>query len=136
MSYLGLDIGKKRIGVSRAPQGSKVALHQGILEVSGQKAQIEALLELISLHQPQALVVGLPLQMDGGYGSMAKKVKRFCHALLERCEIEVIYVDERLSSKAVGQVMKRSGMSQKQQRGKVDGAVATLLLQNYLDQQN
>lgn len=78
------------------------------------------------------LVVGYPLTIRGEIGPKAQEVDRFI-ATLESRGYVVHRWDERYTSAEAGRTLSRLGLSQREQRGKLDQSAAILLLQSYLD---
>ena len=79
------------------------------------------------------LVVGLPKNMNGTLGPQAEKVKTFINSLLKVKDIEVIYVDERLSTVSAEKTLIAGDVSRKKRKNVVDKLAATVILQTYLD---
>ncbi len=138
MKILALDIGDKRIGIATSdilgvsvwPQ--KKFLRQNI------EQDYEKLAERIEEHEPEVIVVGLPVNMDGSEGPQAKKVRQFI-AKLEKKMSEILsksfsieWVDERLSSWDAENKLREKGLKGKQVKEAVDSAAACLMLEDYL----
>lgn len=79
-------------------------------------------------------MVGLPLEMSGKKGAMAILVENFAKTLEDAFGIQVLLVDERLSSKGADVKLKEISLNRKARSEKIDMIAATLLLQTYLDQ--
>jgi putative Holliday junction resolvase len=96
---LGFDFGLKHIGVAVA---QTVTGHSSGLRTfrakNGNPADWPQLKALVAEYQPIAIIVGLPLNMDGSESDMALRAKKFANALAHRTRSEVIMGDERLSS--------------------------------------
>ena len=86
---------------------------------------------------PSILVVGLPLDMDGSEGAMAKKAREFGQHLHRRFELEVILVDERLTTVSADQLLREAtapGKSLNRKRIKHrDNLAAELILRTYIE---
>jgi putative Holliday junction resolvase len=96
---LGFDFGLKHIGVAVA---QTVTGHSSGLRTfrakNGNPTDWPQLKALVAEYQPIAIIVGLPLNMDGSESDMALRAKKFANALAHRTRSEVIMGDERLSS--------------------------------------
>ncbi|MDZ4278974.1 MAG: Holliday junction resolvase RuvX, partial [Dehalococcoidia bacterium] len=80
---LALDVGERRIGVAiSAPEG-RLAVPLRILQRRGGEADIEAIAELARAEDAQALVVGLPLSLDGSLGPQARRAQAFARRVAE-----------------------------------------------------
>ncbi|HEU67618.1 MAG TPA: Holliday junction resolvase RuvX, partial [Candidatus Acetothermia bacterium] len=83
----------------------------------------------------EAIVVGLPLNMDGTEGQQARKTREFAEAVAERSGLPLHYVDERLTSVEADRAMVEGGLSRRRRRGHRDALSAVLLLQEWLGSQ-
>jgi putative holliday junction resolvase len=119
--YLGIDWGEKRIGLALADGETKMALPLGTV------SNLKELLKVIKEENITAIIIGLPQKMSGEEADN-KGFLNFLKELKEKSEIEVIAIDERLSSKAADALF--GGKKDKAQR---DEIAATLILQSYLD---
>jgi putative Holliday junction resolvase len=132
-TVIGFDYGSRRIGV---------AVGQGI---TGQSNPIVTLVrqkdhpdwsainQLMEEWQPQAIVVGMPLNKDGTAHHLTKAVQRFGNQLHERYNLPVHMIDERLSShEAKKMLSKRQSSSDK---GAIDKYAAKLILDSWFQQQ-
>jgi putative Holliday junction resolvase len=131
--WLGVDLGEKRIGIALS-DGLKIAAqpHSIILRTS-RKADFEKFGNLAKEHNVGLIVVGLPIQMDGEEGAMAKWA-RDCGALGESLGLPVVFQDESLTSEMAAGAMAEAGYSRKKMKGKLDAVAAALILQSYMDQ--
>jgi putative Holliday junction resolvase len=134
---LGFDYGEKRIGVAI---GNRTTGTSRALECVPCPAHEEAWAPLdrtISTWQPDQLLVGIPLTMEGEKQAMTRKARRFVHALRARYQLPVTEVDERLSSIAADEelVQARSmgGKTRRLKRGDTDSMAAAILVQQWLD---
>lgn len=133
-TLLGFDFGTRRIGVAVGQRITGTATALTTLSArDGQPdwAQVE---KLIHTWQPQALVVGLPLALDGSHTDSSEAAERFARRLKGRFNLPVYLCDERLSSHAADHWLSehRGGA---QQRGGLDAASAQIILQDWLDSQ-
>ena len=109
-----------------------------MLQVTSVDQAIDLILPLVAPEGIKRIVVGLPLDMDDGFGAAAKAVAKWGVALAARAKIPVVFVDERLSSFAAEQKLidrKRSGEKITRQRKKqqLDAIAAAAFLQEFLD---
>jgi putative Holliday junction resolvase len=95
------------------------------------KPDWDAIGALIRDWQPQLLVVGLPLNMDGSEQSMTHAARRFGNQLAGRYNLPVEFVDERLSS--VEAEASQAQSSRAPQRREIDSIAAQIILQDWLD---
>ncbi len=132
-AYLGLDVGDKRVGTALAESEVKLASPHLIFDRAGGKAERE-IIRLVGERSVNQIVVGLPLNEDGSLNEQCLKVQNFCRRLQKRLSIEIVYVDEYLSTveseeKLAGKKRPPRGKG----RQKLDAVSATIILQRYLD---
>jgi len=129
---LGLDLGERRIGVALGDPTGFLASALEVLASRGRARDVEAVREIAAREGVGAVVVGLPVNMDGSYGPQAEKSRRF-GAALAAAGVEVVYWDERLTTVEAQRYLRESGMSRQKRRDTIDAAAAAILLQSYLD---
>jgi putative Holliday junction resolvase len=133
ISALGLDIGKKRIGVAGCDGTGLIATGLAVIERSSFTADIEKLKELVAEREAQLLVVGLPYSMDGSIGFQAKQVEKYARRVAAALQLPLEYVDERLTSVEAEQQLKAQKRFSTRDKGAIDRRAATILLQRWLD---
>lgn len=131
MRYMGLDIGKKRIGVAISDEAGIIATPLKVVK-AGSKA-IGEITGLIDEHGVEEVVVGMPLNMNGTKGEMADYVERFIAKLTRESEAKITTWDERLSTSAVTKVLIEGGARREKRKLVVDKLSASYILQGYLD---
>ncbi|NLW25547.1 MAG: Holliday junction resolvase RuvX [Clostridia bacterium] len=133
MRVMGLDIGDKRIGISISDPLKITAQGLQTLERTSLEKDIQYLLELMDEYEVEKLVVGLPKNMNGTLGPQAQKVKEFIDHLVKARDINVIFLDERLSTVTAEKTLIAGDVSRKKRKKVVDKLAATVILQSYLD---
>ncbi len=134
MRSLGLDIGDKRTGVALSDPQGILASPLTIIHHQDDRADIEAILNIVGQNQVGRIIVGLPLSMDGSIGKQAEKVKAFTRELCQRTEVPVEFRDERLSTVSVKRLMREVKKTRKTRKTRHDAMAAALILQSYLDE--
>ena len=134
VSALGLDIGRKRIGVSGCDRTGLIATGLTTLEQNSFSEVLGNLAAIAKERRAEMLVVGLPLTLDGLEGRQAKQVRRVAERLSRALQLPVIYVDERLTSVEAEELIRRQGCSPRQDKALVDRNAAAIILQRWLDQ--
>jgi len=129
MKILGIDLGRKRIGLALGNTDNKLAV--GLPTIINNKKVFRQISQIINDHNIQKLIVGLPKTLNGKIGQQASYTRKWAKDLSDHLGVEVEYEDERLSSKmardsliAIGQKLSKEG---------IDQAAAVLILQHYLD---
>ncbi len=136
--YLGFDFGQKRIGIATAD--SNVALATPLTAVANRNGtpdweQIDALVEQ---WQPVALVIGIPLTLEGEKQEITHHALGFKRRLAARYSLPVYATDERFSSMEAAELLKKNrqmGQRRKITREDIDKIAAARLLQRWLDDQ-
>ena len=77
MRFLAIDLGDKRTGLAIGDDETKIASPLTVIEIVRGDALIDAIADSIKDHAPDAIVLGLPLNMDGTEGPQAKLVRDF-----------------------------------------------------------
>jgi putative Holliday junction resolvase len=132
---LAIDLGKARVGVAVTDELGLMAHTRPFLDGKSRKALLRALAELGREDHIQRFLVGLPLEMSGREGPAARRALAFAHELADATGVEVEMVDERLSTVEAERRLRDGGLTAREQKGRIDGASAALLLQGWLDGQ-
>ncbi len=133
VSALGLDIGRKRIGIAGCDRLGLLATGLMTLERRSFDQDVALLKQLTAERQVEVLVVGLPYTLDGEIGSQAKQVQRLAKRLSTALNLPIEYVDERLTSVEAEEMMIAARQSPSQNKAAVDRKAAALILQQWLD---
>jgi len=135
MRVLALDIGERRIGIAKPDETGTLAVPYGVYRRRNVAEDVASLAKLCQKLEIEALVVGLPLNMDGTEGPQAKKVREFAEKLAEAVKVPVFYVDERWTTEEVERAMREAGGQPSRKKEKVDALSAVLILQAWLESQ-
>ena len=129
---LGLDVGRKRIGVAGCDRlGISVHGITTIIRKSWEQDMAE-LRSLIIERDIDTLVMGLPYNMDGSLGYQAKQVQKFAHNASKQLGMALEFVDERLTSFEAEEMMRSQGISTRRNKEMIDRKAAALILQQWL----
>lgn len=134
VSALGLDIGRKRIGVAGCDGTGLIATGLETLHRRSFEELVADLKHIAQARQAQVLIVGLPLTMDGEEGFQARQVRKLAEGLRRALDLPIVYVDERLSSVEAEQLMRAEGHSVAQEKALIDRKAAAIILQRWLDE--
>ena len=131
---LALDVGKKRVGCAVSDDRQSLSLPLTTYDRTRGQAERE-IIDLIKDKSVKLLVVGLPLTDDGQKTSECDEIERFSRRIARRTDIEVIYIDEQLTSVEAKQRLKEAGKAEKnaREKGMIDALAASIILQAYLD---
>lgn len=97
---------------------------------------LRALRTLVREEQITRVILGLPRNMDGTSGRSEVRVREFARELEQVLGLEVVLVDERLSTVQASLLLREGGTRARQQKEKIDSAAAAILLQTYLDRRS
>ncbi|MBJ9974914.1 Holliday junction resolvase RuvX [Pseudomonas sp. S75] len=131
---LGFDYGTRQIGVAVGQVVTGQARELCTLRAQNGVPDWQQVEKLIEEWKPDALVVGLPLNMDGTASDMSERAEKFARRLHGRYNLPVHTHDERLTTfEAKGEQMARGGPRGSYRDNPVDAIAAALLLQGWLE---
>ncbi len=133
MRLLGIDFGTKRIGLAVAEREAGLARPLATLTRRGGARDLEAVARACAAEEVAAVVVGLPANMDGSEGRMARLAREFGAALGALTGLPIHMWDERLSSFEAEGVLRACGARGARRAQKVDQVAAALILESYLE---
>ena len=135
MRYLAIDYGLKRLGLALCDPSETIVSPLCQFEHDHKRPQmaLDRLTQIITEHQVQALVVGLPLNMDDSEGPQAKVTRRFAETLAQQITVPVHLQDERLSSAAADELLSNSDFTKAKRKQRRDMLAACDILQSFLN---
>jgi putative Holliday junction resolvase len=134
ISALGLDVGKRRIGVAGCDGTGLIATGLTTIERTSLDQVLAQLRRLVAERQVQVLVVGLPYSMNGTIGFQARQVQKFATTIAQALDLPLEYVDERLTSVEAEHLIQAEGRSPSRHKALIDRKAASLILQQWLDE--
>ena len=135
VTLLGFDVGRKRIGVAVGNTVTLSAREVGVLDVHGSGPDWALLDRWVKEWQPQALVVGDPVPLDGGDQPARQRARGFARTLAKRYALPVDQVDETLSSQEAAQRFaagRAAGTRKRHQAEQIDALAAVIILERWL----
>jgi len=131
---LGLDVGRKTIGLAVSDSDMKIATTVGTIRRSKFTKDVKNLDAIITERQVNGLVLGLPISMDGNEGPACQSVRQFAVNLDNVLEIGITFWDERLSTSAMERLLtKEADLSRNRRSEIIDKMAAAYILQGALD---
>ena len=127
-TVLCFDYGEKNIGVAVGQVITATATPLEIIKTISNKPDWNRISQIIKEWQPQRLVVGVPLDMEGNRQIMTDKAEKFCRQLEGRFHLPVHHADERLSSYEARQRLKSDS--------ELDLVAAQVILEGWLHEQS
>ena len=135
MRVLGLDLGIKTLGVAISDKTNSIATPLKVIRFNEEEyAQLLVpLKELIEEYNITKIVLGLPKNMDNSLGFAAQRSIDFKQLIEDNIDIEVVLVDERLSTKEAEGILFNTGNNGKKRKKIIDGVAATIILETFLN---
>jgi len=130
---LGLDVGTKTIGMALSDVTRSVATPFDTIRRTKFTADAKTIREVVEKNQLGALVIGVPLNLDGSEGPRAQSTRAFARNLAAHVEVPMVFWDERLSTAAVERHLIEADASRKRRAEVVDRMAAAYILQGALD---
>lgn len=130
-TVLAFDFGERRIGVAVGEHLTRSANPLTTIDSESNTVRFSTIGELIAEWQPQLLVVGLPLSLEGKETETTQLCKKFARRLNGRFNLPVIMVDERYSSAEAIQLLNETGIRGRAQKTMLDQVAAQTILHSY-----
>jgi len=132
-ALMGLDLGTTTIGLAISDIGRQIASPLRTINRTKFTADAKVLIGEAAAHQVAALVLGLPLNMDGSEGPRVQATRAFARSLAALTDLPVFFWDERLSTAAVTRTLLAADASRKRRDEVIDKMAAAYILQGVLD---
>ena len=133
MRYLGLDLGKKTLGLAISDRTGLIASFYKSIRYENEDKLISELKDIIKREKIDILVLGLPKNMDNSEGFRAIETPEFKEKLEQEIDKDIVLQDERLSTRMAENVLIDADLSRKKRKKIIDGVSAVVILQAYLD---
>lgn len=130
---MGVDYGQRRIGLALSDPTQTLSSSLMTITNKGINAVVAELRRIVTENSISAIVVGMPLNMNGSVGPRGEETIGFMNVINDRLQLPVIPWDERLTSVSAQQVLILSGKSPSRNKDKIDRIAAAILLQTFLD---
>lgn len=130
---LGLDVGTKTIGMALSDATRAVATPFKTLKRGKFTADAKAISDIVAMNQVGAVVIGLPLNLDGTEGPRAQSTRAFARNLAGHLQVPIVFWDERLSTAAVERHLIEADATRKRRAEVIDRMAAAYILQGALE---
>ncbi|WFA09661.1 Holliday junction resolvase RuvX [Tissierella sp. Yu-01] len=130
---LGLDIGDKYIGVAVSDLLQFTAQGVKTIKRESKEKDFKEIENLIIEYGIKKVVVGLPKNMNGTMGPQSEKVIKFAEKIKNKFKIDIIYIDERLTTVSAERILIESDVRRENRKKVIDKIAASYILQIYLD---
>ena len=128
---LGIDYGDTRIGIALSDPLQIIT--KPYITLKNNSDFFVKLESIVNEKEVKIIVVGYPYGMKGQITKQTEKVDLFIDRLKKNIDIEVIKVDERLSSKSAENLLKKQGFKTGHNKSMIDDTSAAIILQEYID---
>ena len=134
-ALLGVDFGDKRTGLATCDPSRIIASAIGVISVGGIEKTADAVAEEAKKREVSAIVVGLPVNMDGSEGGRAARYRKFARLLEERLgeSIPVCLSDERMSTMTAARFLNETNTRGQKRKDVIDALSAQIILQDFID---
>ncbi len=130
MRYLAIDYGDKRTGLAICDSAETLATPLAVTRE--QKGLLGRIADIVKSEKVDAIVLGLPLSMDGSQSSQTRRVLDFAEQLKQHLDIPVHLQDERLSSFSAERELAAGNLTRGQKRKRLDAVAAAAILDAFL----
>ncbi len=130
---LGLDVGARRTGVALSDPTGTLASPLTTLARLDDSQGFEAIMALAREHSVEAIVVGLPVSLDGELHGQGREVAAFIEQLRGVSPVPVAEWNEQFTTAEAERLLRQAGRKPSKDRGRVDAVAAAVILQDYLD---
>ena len=134
MRYLAIDYGDKRTGLAICDHAETIASPLAVIQ--GQKDLLKKIADVVETERVEAIVLGLPLNMDDSQGPQVKLVFKFADRLKEHLNIPIHFQDERLSTFSAEGKLAAADFTRGKKKKRLDAIAAAEILEAFLEQKN
>ncbi|XVN43184.1 MAG: Holliday junction resolvase RuvX [Candidatus Rickettsia vulgarisii] len=130
---IAIDYGARKIGVAISNPEHTIAMPIKTINTPEEKEKIKEILNLIEAYSACAIVVGLPISMNGETSNQTTILLKFTEHLSLATNLSIYLQDERLTSKAADSLLKSFGLNRKQRNNQDDSIAASMILETTLN---
>jgi putative Holliday junction resolvase len=130
---LGLDVGTKTVGMALSDVTRAIATPYDTIRRTKFTEDVKLISKVIAASEVGALVIGLPINLDGSEGRRAQSTRAFARNLANHVDLPMVFWDERFSTAAVERHLVEADASRKRRAEVIDRMAAAYILQGALD---
>jgi putative Holliday junction resolvase len=134
MRYLAIDYGNKRTGLAICDAAETIVSPLAVIH--GQKYLLKEISDIVEAEKVEAVVLGLPLNMDDSQGPQAKRIFKFADQLKANIDIPVHFQDERLSTFGAEEKLAAADFTRGKKKKRLDAVAAAQILEAFLEQKD
>lgn len=132
-AIISIDYGSKKLGTALSALGHSMCLPYKLISKTDDNDKIKELLDIIKDKNICAIIIGLPINMDGTPSEQTAITLKFAKELSAKTDLPIFMQDERLTSKLAGNLLKGFGLNRKQRNAQDDLTAASLILETTLE---
>ncbi len=136
MRYLAIDHGQKRTGLAISDASETLVSPYSVIETTNEEELLRRILIVLDAEEIDAVVVGLPINMDGTESARSQKARQFVSAMQQRTDKPVHLHDERLSSFEADCLGGDLELTRKKKKKRLDAIAAAAILRSFFEQEN
>ncbi|PCJ24541.1 MAG: Holliday junction resolvase RuvX [Rickettsiales bacterium] len=133
MPILSIDYGGKKLGVAISTPDHSFSMALQMISTESEKEKFRQVLNIAEEKNICAIVIGWPVNMDGSKSDQTLIVERFAARLEGRTKLPIFLQDERLTSKAADNLLKKFGVKRKDRNSRDDMTAASMILETTLE---
>ncbi|MBR6680616.1 MAG: Holliday junction resolvase RuvX [Clostridia bacterium] len=130
---LGVDFGDVRTGIAACDTSRFLASGISVISPGGIEKTAQAIAEIAAEQKVCAIVIGLPVNMDGSEGSRAQRCRKLAALIGEISDIPTLLFDERMTTMTAARYLNETNTRGKKRKQVIDALSAQIILQNCLD---
>jgi len=130
---ISIDYGQKKLGLAISSPDHTLPMPLKLLSGDSEKTKLQEIEQILKEKNICAIVIGLPLNMDGSKSNQTLAVEKFTEKLAKRTHLAIFMQDERLTSKAADNMLKIFGLNRKTRNANDDLAAASMILETTLE---
>jgi putative Holliday junction resolvase len=134
MRYLAIDYGDKRTGLAICDAAETIASPLSVIH--GQKDLMKKIADIVEAEKVEAVILGLPLNMDNSQGPQAKRIFKFADQLKGHIDIPINFQDERLSTFGAEEKLAAADFTRGKKKKRLDAVAAAQILEAFLEQKH
>jgi putative Holliday junction resolvase len=134
MRYLAIDYGTKRTGLAICDASETIV--SPLTVVHGREPVLKKIGAIIEDENVEAIVLGLPLNMDGSEGPQSQIVQKFAETLRDHLHVPIYFQDERLSSFGAEEKLAPANLTKGKMKERLDAVAAAEILEAFLEQKH
>lgn len=130
---LGVDFGDVRTGIAACDTSRFLASGISVISPGGIEKTAQAIADIAAEQKVCAIVIGLPVNMDGSEGSRAQRCRKLAALIGEISDIPTLLFDERMTTMTAARYLNETNTRGKKRKQVIDALSAQIILQNCLD---